>query len=190
MKNNQQDLDLLIWLKHILPEEEFNRISNTFNSKPYRITNAYRELLDGYLTQSASDILTITEEIPNKDYSGFVSALNVPFCSFCEHHFLPFFGNIDLVYEPGSIILGIGKLSRLIDYRAKRFNIQENIAKQLCQDLIDKGKAKGAYVRVKAQHMCACYRGPRKYDAQNTVVYHLGTCSEIETINKIQTILM
>ncbi len=186
---NKKDLLLLQWLKSFLPIEESDRLEREFSSKPFRITKGYQDLLEGYIVTSAAEILTVTEEIPNKDYNGLISALDVPFLAFCEHHFLPFIGKIDLVYEPSEFILGIGKLSRLIDYRTKRFVIQENIAKLLCEDLIVFGKAKGAFAKVTANHMCACFRGPKKYDSRNTVIYHSGTCSQVDRINEIQILL-
>ena len=189
MLNDKPDFELLSWLKIILPENEINRLNNEMNKKPYRITKAYKELFNGYFIKNASEILTVTEEIPNKNYSGLISAVDVPFMSFCEHHFLPFFGSIDLIYEPTDKILGIGKLSRLIDFRTQRFNIQENIAKQLCEDLVNYGGASGAFARVNAKHMCACYRGPKKYNAGNNVIYSLGSCSLPDFQSKIQTIL-
>jgi GTP cyclohydrolase IA len=190
MENKKNDFDLINWLSAILPENELERVSETVAKKPNRITKGYKELLAGYNIKSASEILTVTEEIPEKNYSGLISALDVPFLCFCEHHFLPFTGTVDLIYDPEDVIVGIGKLSRLVDYRTQRFNIQENIAKQLCEDLITFGKARGAFARVNAQHMCACYRGPKKYNARNTVIYSLGSCNNTDVLNKINSIFL
>ncbi len=68
--------------------------------------------------------------------------------------------------------MGIGKLSRLVDFRAKRFNIQENIAKQICEDLIEFGDAKGAFVRISARHTCVCYRGGPKKNMTLPILLH------------------
>ena len=185
---NKEDLDLIHWLKHIVPTSVLGEIESSIKEKPHRISNAYKELLSGYQVKDASEILSVTEILEN-NYSGLVSVTKVPFLSFCVHHFLPFTGSIDLIYDPGEFILGIGKLSRLIDYRTKRFIIQENIAKSLCEDLINFGKAKGSFVRVIASHTCACYRGPSKFEAKNTVIYKMGTCSDKNMISQIDTII-
>lgn len=183
------DLKLIDWLSEFLPKEEVLRVREEFSKKPFRVTKAYRELFSGYEIPSAENVLTVTEEVPNGDYNGLVSGLNIPYLSFCEHHFLPFVGLVDIIYEPNKYILGIGKLSRLVDYRAKRFNIQENIAKEICEDLIQFGNAKGAFVKISAKHMCLCYRGPQKYDSSNIVTYALGSFKDSKKNSEINLIL-
>ncbi|MCA9733029.1 MAG: GTP cyclohydrolase I [Lewinellaceae bacterium] len=189
MDKEKPDCQILNWLELVVPEDELLRLSKAINKKPVRITKAYKEVFNGYNIKDASEILTVTETIPENDYSGLISAFDVPFMSFCEHHFLPFIGKVDLIYEPTDKILGIGKLSRLIDFRTQRFNIQENIARQLCEDLMQYGNAKGAFAKVTANHMCACYRGPKKYNAGNNVIYALGTFNAPENQSKIHSIL-
>lgn len=180
---------LLKWLSSILKEDDLSRFQKTICSKPGRITNAYKELFQGYEIESAEQIISVTEVLEGTIYQGLVSGLDIPFMSFCEHHFLPFHGTIDLIYEPGEYIIGIGKLSRLVDYRAKRFNIQERIAEQLCNDLMEFALARGAFARVKAQHMCLCYRGPQKYTSTNTVCYWSGSLLDESKKYDIQQML-
>lgn len=178
LDKNHPEFYLLKWLSSIIPADEVDIFFKNIDQKPGRITDAYKELMAGYKIENAQTLITVTEELPDQNYRGLVSGLDIPFISFCEHHFLPFFGTVDIVYEPGKYIIGIGKLSRLVDYRTKKFNIQERIAEQLCSDLMEFGLAKGSFARVKAQHMCVCYRGPKKYNSFNTVCYASGTLAE------------
>jgi GTP cyclohydrolase IA len=180
---------LLKWLSSILEEKDLSSFQKTIYTKPGRITNAYKEVFQGYEVESAKQIISVTETLEETIYQGLVSGLNIPFMSFCEHHFLPFHGSIDLIYEPGEYIIGIGKLSRLVNYRSQRFNIQERIAEQLCNDLMEFALARGAFARVKAQHMCLCYRGPQKYTSTNTVCYWSGTLLDESKKYDIQQIL-
>ncbi|MGB3571379.1 MAG: GTP cyclohydrolase I [Phormidesmis sp.] len=189
MKQDHPESNLSAWLSTFLPEENHSQFIETIQSKPGRISKGYKELFQGYEIDSAQDIISVTEELKEKRYSGLISGLDIPFLSFCEHHFLPFHGTIDIVYEPDKYILGIGKLSRLADYRTKRFNIQEHIAEELCNDLMTVGAAKGAFARVKAKHMCLCYRGPKKYDSSNTVCYWSGSLLDSERKSEISLIL-
>lgn len=186
---NHPEFKLWEWLSVILSEEDLVGFKNSVKNKPGRITNGYKELLQGYETKNAKELMSITEKLEEDSYHGLVSGLEIPFLSFCEHHFLPFFGTVDIVYEPGKYIIGIGKLSRLVDYRTKRFNIQERIAEQLCSDLMTFGLAKGAFARVKAQHMCLCYRGPKKYSSFNVVCYFNGSFLDPSKQKEIDLIL-
>ncbi|HMM78738.1 MAG TPA: GTP cyclohydrolase I [Pyrinomonadaceae bacterium] len=183
------DSKLTDWMSEFLPQAELDKFLKGIEEKPDRITAAYRELFAGYVSKDASEILTVTEEVADRDFSGLVSGLNISYLAFCMHHFLPFWGTVDLIYEPDSLILGIGKLSRLVDYRTRRFNIQENVARELCEDLLTFGNAKGAFARVKASHACLCYRGPQKYESVNVVTYSLGTCQEPVRQQEISIIL-
>jgi len=141
---------------------------------PGRITRAFQELLSGY-EQTPEQILTVTLELPPGGFSGLVSSIGTQFVSLCAHHFLPFFGSVDIVYEPGSYILGIGKFPRLVSCRSRRFQLQELLVKDICEDVMRVGHAKGVFVRVSAQHTCVCYRGPSSESTTNITTYSLGT---------------
>lgn len=189
MNQEKPDFLLIKWFEKFLPRTEIDRVKATFEEKPYRVTRAYQELFESCSIEDASHIISVTKDVPNKNYDGLVSGLDINYLSFCEHHFLPFFGTVDIVYEPGDRIIGIGKLSRLVDYRTKRFNIQEYIAKEICEDLMTFGKAKGCFCRVSAKHSCLCYRGPKKYTSSNVVTYRTGTCDSPNKLSEIQMIL-
>ena len=78
---------------------------------------------------------------------------NIQFSSFCEHHILPFFGNVSIAYIPSSeSVVGLSKLARIVDNYAKRLQIQERMTQQ----------NDGAFVIVSAEHMCMSVRGIMK----------------------------
>ena len=112
MKNSLDERGLLDWVSTLHPEQEqiADALKAAINESPGRISATYRELLSGYLTtpQSLARITVDLDEEP--EHYGTVSALDIPFFSLCIHHFLPFFGTIDMVYQPGRMIVGIGKL--------------------------------------------------------------------------------
>jgi GTP cyclohydrolase IA len=154
-------------------------LGKTLLDNPGRISRAYRSLLAGYALKP-HDVLKITIETPHDGHHGLVSSDKIPFLSFCAHHFLPFFGQVDIVYEPGEYIIGIGKMPRLVNCRAKRFQLQELLVKQLAQDMMEHAKAKGVYVRAAAHHMCVCYRGPDFATVKNVTTYSLGSLGHPE----------
>src|SRR5438132_444312 len=88
----------------------------------HRIVAAYSELLDGY----EADIPAILNDIARvREHPGLVLEQGINFTSICYHHFLPFFGTIDVVYEPGEIITGLGRIVELVQALAHRLQIQE-----------------------------------------------------------------
>ena len=95
-----------------------------------RIARAYRELLAGYEIDTSA-ILKTTRMLRPGEHPGLVNVRDIGYHSICAHHFLPFFGSVDLAYEPGDRILGLGKLPRLVDAYARRFQIQEDLVRDV-----------------------------------------------------------
>ena len=137
-----------------------------------RIERAYGELFRGY-DLCAEDVLNVTIEVD--DYTGNVTVDKISFYTFCEHHFLPFFGEASVTYAPNRVITGIGKIVRLVrDVHASRLQIQELMARDICRDMMRVLDAKGARVVLRARHLCMCSRGPADDNAETEVVYGEG----------------
>jgi GTP cyclohydrolase IA len=140
-----------------------------------RIRKAYAEMLSGY-TQDPSKILNDVVHV--KDYNGLVIEKKIQFTSICGHHFLPFFGTIDIVYEPGIVITGLGKLPRLVQTYAKRFQIQELLVKEIAEEIMKTIGAKGVYVKATATHLCMHSRGPNDRNVETTCIYTIGSLKD------------
>ncbi|KKL26441.1 hypothetical protein LCGC14_2395240, partial [marine sediment metagenome] len=96
--------DLLLSLGVDLDEEGLEET-------PERVGKAWEELLQGY-TLDPEDILSRTFECEGH---GPAICRNIEFCSVCEHHMIPFFGECHIAYIPGERVVGLSKLTRLVD---------------------------------------------------------------------------
>lgn len=132
-----------------------------------RIARCYKELLSGYEIDP-STILKTTRMVDPNESPGKVEVKDIAFYSICAHHFLPFFGRVSICYVPGDRILGLGKLPRLVDAYARRFQIQEDLVREIASEMMGSGHARGVVVKSEAQHMCMLSRGPQS----NTSVTH------------------
>ncbi len=92
-------------------------------------------------------------------YNQMVIENHIPFYSFCEHHFLPFFGHVSIGYIPNKHIIGLSKLSRIVDYYSRRLNTQEYLTENIANFLNDKLKPLGCGVTIKGRHLCKEMRG-------------------------------
>jgi GTP cyclohydrolase I len=142
-----------------------------------RIARAFKELLAGYEVDP-SEILKTTRPLDPQERPGRVEVKDIAFHSICAHHFLPFFGHVDLCYEPGDRILGLGKLPRLVDAYARRFQIQEDLVREVAHEMMASGHARGVRVRSRAQHLCMCSRGPSNHSAITHTEFALGTLAD------------
>lgn len=125
---------------------------------PERVANAWVELLQGY-TLDADDILSTTFE---SEGHGPVMCRNIEFSSICEHHMIPFFGVCHIAYIPDDVVVGLSKLTRLVDCFAQRLQIQERLTLQICDALTENLKPAGVLVITEARHLCCLGRGVRR----------------------------
>jgi GTP cyclohydrolase I len=115
----------------------------------------------------------VYDEMPNitafdniDEYDGMVFQGNITLQSTCSHHVLPFIGHAHVAYIPGKKIIGLSKLNRIVEYYARRPQVQENLTKQI-HDAVNKlteGNG-GVAVMIEAKHLCACVRGVRHSDS-------------------------
>lgn len=122
----------------------------------HRVARAYRELLGGLRPGAEPTLSTF----PNPEgYSGIVSVTGIPFYSICAHHFLPFFGTAHVGYVPGERLVGLSKLARVVDFFARRPQLQERLTEQVTAMLEERLAPAGVIVSVEARHLCMEMRG-------------------------------
>ncbi len=152
---------------------ENDHVRKKLEQSEHRIRKSFNELFSGYAL-TAEDVLNDVVHVSN--YTGLVEVHEINFYSFCEHHFAPFFGTASVVYEPGEIITGLGKIVRLVrDVHARRLQIQEIMTRDISEDISRVLGAKGVLVTTRAKHLCMCSRGPKDDSALTTVTYGSGT---------------
>lgn len=100
---------------------------------------------------------------PTTTEPGLVVVADIPFTSLCEHHLLPFTGVATVAYlpSPGSPIVGLSKLARLVQEYAARPQIQERLTDQVATALHLGLKARGSACAVRGVHSCMALRGAR-----------------------------
>jgi GTP cyclohydrolase I len=126
---------------------------------PRRVAAAYRELL----TPRPFSATTF----PNDEgYDEMVVARDIPFHSLCQHHLLPFHGVAHVGYLPGERILGLSKLARIVEYFARRLQVQERLTTQVGAWLSERLAPKGVGVVVEAEHLCMSLRGVQAHGAR------------------------
>ena len=93
-------------------------------------------------------------------YDGIVFEGNIDVKSICSHHHLSFIGKAHVAYIPGEKVIGLSKLNRIVEWFARRPQVQENLTMQI-HDYINEvceGNS-GVAVLIEANHLCACVRG-------------------------------
>ena len=130
---------------------------------PARVRKSYAQLFSGY-NQNVEDIFKTFTEGTCKEM---VMLRHVEFYSTCEHHMIPFFGQISIGYIPGKKVIGISKLARIIDVFSRRLQIQERLTSQIADAIAKHLEPEGVMVVCDAQHLCMLARGVQK---QNSIM--------------------
>ena len=126
--------------------------SEHLRETPRRVAEAYRELLSPRPFNATT--------FPNDEgYDELVVARDIPFHSLCEHHLLPFKGVAHVGYLPGSRIVGLSKLARVVELFARDLQVQERLTKQVAGWLQRELQPKGVGVVLEAEHLCMSLRG-------------------------------
>lgn len=124
-----------------------------------RVAKMYMEMFHG-LQEGAEPTVTT---FPNEEgYSHMVMEKDIPFYSMCAHHLVPFYGHAHIAYIPNERILGLSKFARILEFYAKRPQLQERLTEQVVTFLVDKLQPKGAMVVIEARHLCVEMRGVKK----------------------------
>ncbi len=126
---------------------------------PERVAKMYLELFHG-LTEGAEPKVTF---FPNDErYTSMVMEKDIPFYSLCSHHFVPFYGHAHIAYVPNDKIVGLSKMPRILEFYARRPQLQERLTEQVATFLAEKLDPQGVMVVVEARHLCVEMRGVKK----------------------------
>lgn len=137
---------------------------------PKRVAKAWvHDLIKGSLSEEP-EISTF----PNSDgYTGLICQTRIPVVSLCAHHNLQFTGVAHVAYIAGKettdMVIGLSKLNRIVDFYARRPNIQESLTKQI-HDHVDRlclGN-RGVAVVIESQHNCVKCRGIKNDSVMKT----------------------
>lgn len=106
-------------------------------------------------------------------YGEMLVEKNIVVYSTCEHHFLPIVGRAHLAYISNGTVIGLSKMNRIVDYFAKRPQVQERLTKQVVQSMQRALGTKDVACVIDAKHLCVNSRGIRDIDS-STITAEFG----------------
>ncbi|MBA2612149.1 MAG: GTP cyclohydrolase I FolE [Bacteroidetes bacterium] len=144
---------------------------DSLKGTPNRVAKMYvKEIFNG-LDPSNKPSIKLFE---NKyHYNQMLVEKDITFYSNCEHHFVPFFGKAHVAYISNGSVIGLSKLNRIVNYYAKRPQVQERLTMQIARELKEILKTEDIAVIINAKHLCVSSRGI-KDDSSSTITSFYG----------------
>ena len=139
---------------------------------PARVARAYGEWFAGYAVDPRELLERVFTEA--EGYEETVLLRGIPLVSTCEHHLAPITGHAHVAYRPEGRVVGISKLSRLVDAYARRLQLQERLTNQIARTLDEVLRPKGVAVIVEARHACMSTRGVNQHGVSMVTSCWLG----------------
>jgi GTP cyclohydrolase IA len=102
------------------------------------------------------------------DYQRMLIEKNITVKSLCEHHFMPIEGRAHIAYLSSGKVIGLSKLNRIVDYYARRPQVQERLTRQIHQALTKILDTPDVIVVIDARHLCVSHRGIQ-HDHSSTI---------------------
>lgn len=132
---------------------------------PKRVAKAFiKDLIVGSLTDEPN----ITVFPNDENYDGLVIQSGIPIVSMCAHHNLAFTGFATVAYIPGEYVIGLSKLNRIVEWFARRPQMQESLTTQIHDYIASKMECRSVAVSIACKHTCCSSRGIKHNSTMTT----------------------
>lgn len=157
---------------------------DSLRGTPDRVAKMYiDEIFSGLNPQNKPKVALFDNKY---EYNQMLVEKDITFYSNCEHHFVPIIGKAHLAYISSGKVIGLSKLNRIVQYYAKRPQVQERLTNQIAEELKSILETDDIAVIIDAKHLCVSSRGI-KDDTSATVTSYYG--GQFNTPSKINELL-
>lgn len=152
---------------------------DSLRGTPKRVAKMYvEEIFSGLNPQNEPKIALFDNKY---GYNEMLIEKNISFYSNCEHHFVPIMGKAHIAYISSGKVIGLSKLNRIVQYFAKRPQVQERLTIQIARFLQKVLDSEHVAILIDAKHLCVSSRGV-KDDATSTITsFYGGKFQEVDT---------
>ncbi|HTO87986.1 MAG TPA: GTP cyclohydrolase I FolE [Thermoanaerobaculia bacterium] len=159
IEDEQKVTEIAAHMRRIIEALGLDVSDPNLDGTPERVAKMYLEMFHG-LAEGAEPTVTC---FPNDEhYTAMVMEKDIPFYSLCSHHFVPFYGHAHVAYIPSERIVGLSKMPRIVEFYARRPQLQERLTEQIAGFLEQTLRPQGVMVVVEARHLCVEMRGVKK----------------------------
>ena len=157
---------------------------DSLKGTPKRVAKMYVEEIFSGLNPENKPKISLFE---NKyRYNQMLVEKDITFYSNCEHHFVPIIGKAHIAYVSSGKVIGLSKLNRIVQYYAKRPQVQERLTNQIAEDLKLILDTEDIAVIVDAKHLCVSSRGVKDNTSTTITSYYSGIFQDSNKVAEFQ----
>ena len=156
---------------------------DSLKGTPERVAKMYIDEIFSGLNPNNKPKIALFDNI--YQYNQMLVEKNITFYSNCEHHFVPIIGKAHVAYISSGKVIGLSKLNRIVQYYAKRPQVQERLTNQIAEDLKNTLQTDDVAVIIDAKHLCVSSRGIKDDTSATITSYYGGKFNTPTKINEL-----
>jgi GTP cyclohydrolase I len=179
-RSNTEKIDIIKDdVKHILETLGLDLNDDSLKGTPNRVAKMFvNEIFGGLNPNTKPKASTFDNKYK---YGEMLVEKNITVYSTCEHHLLPIVGRAHVAYISNGTVVGLSKMNRIVDYFAKRPQVQERLTIQIVKELQDVLNTKDVACVIDAKHLCVNSRGIRDIESSTVTSEFGGKFKEKDT---------
>lgn len=187
ISNEEKKEKIASLFKEIMKTMGLDLSDDSLKGTPKRVAKMYIEEIFSGLDPANKPKIALFE---NKyQYNQMLVERNISFYSNCEHHFVPIIGKAHVAYISSGKVIGLSKLNRIVQYYAKRPQVQERLTNQIARDLQEILETESVAVIIEAKHLCVSSRGVKDDTSETVTCFYGGEFNTPKKIVELQNYL-
>ncbi|MUU78342.1 GTP cyclohydrolase I FolE [Winogradskyella endarachnes] len=187
MSNEEKKKRISILFSEIMDVMGLDLTDDSLKGTPDRVAKMYIEEIFSGLDPKNKPKMALFE---NKyQYNQMLVEKNITFYSNCEHHFVPIIGKAHIAYKSSGKVIGLSKLNRIVQYYAKRPQVQERLTNQIANELKTVLETEDVAVIIDAKHLCVSSRGVKDDTSTTITTFYGGEFNNASKILELQNYL-
>ncbi|MCA0131882.1 GTP cyclohydrolase I FolE [Winogradskyella alexanderae] len=184
MSNDEKKQRISILFSEIMDVLGLDLTDDSLKGTPDRVAKMYiEEIFSGLDPENKPKVALFDNKY---QYNQMLVEKDITFYSNCEHHFVPIIGKAHVAYKSSGKVIGLSKLNRIVQYYAKRPQVQERLTQQIGNELKNILETEDVAVIIDAKHLCVSSRGVKDDTSATVTTYYGGVFNSPEKIAELQ----
>lgn len=184
MSNKDKKERIAFLFAEIMDTMGLDLTDDSLKGTPERVAKMYIDEIFSGLDPANKPKIALFDNKYN--YNQMLIEKDITFYSNCEHHFVPIIGKAHVAYISSGKVIGLSKLNRIVQYYAKRPQVQERLTNQIGEELKKLLNTKDVAIIIEAKHLCVSSRGIKDDTSSTTTVFYSGKFTEESKLVELQ----